>query len=416
LLLPALCPAQEASTPALVTEQEFLESLDAGSAPIRALREEVGLARADALGVRALENPRLAAAREAPADAIEQIDLTLAWRPPRPARRRLAIAASDAAITAAESRLEIGEMGIRLAMRDAFARWSVADARATVLADVAERLDVLARSQQRRSDAGEISGLSARRVMAAASSAKAELARARGELATAIQAALVWRPDLDGAARPVLPELPAALPQQRTSPQVSALEADAAAARLERDLAARVVQMPELVAGWQRQNGDAGDVAEGPILGLEWPLPLLDRARAERARAEVRLDAVEARLEVARRTFAAQSRGALAAYEVLRTAALDAAKATADTEPMVEAATTSFRLGEATVTDLLDTLRAAVDAELHALDLRSAALEAHRELERLAGVAPGGVDRGGDAPTDPSRPTTDEEQEHALDR
>jgi outer membrane protein TolC len=118
---------------------------------------------------------------------------------------------------------------------------------------------------------------------------------------------------------------------------------------------------------------------------LEWPLPLFDRGRAERARAEVRIDALEARLAVARLTLEAGREGALAAYERLRAAAAEAATAGDSVEPMLAAATASFRAGEVDLTDLLETLRAGSSTRLQALELRAAALEAHRELERLTG-------------------------------
>jgi outer membrane protein TolC len=173
---------------------------------------------------------------------------------------------------------------------------------------------------------------------------------------------------------------------------MSALEAELASARLERDLAKRVLGLPEIGAGWQRQRSDAGFVSEGPLVALEWPLPLFDRGRAERARAEVRVDAIEARLELARQGLSARREGALAAYELLRAAASEAATAEESVEPIVTAATASFRLGETSLTDLLETLRSASAARLQALELRDAALEAHRELERLAGTLPDTVE------------------------
>ena len=48
----------------------------------------------------------------------------------------------------------------------------------------------------------------------------------------------------------------------------------------------------------------------------------------------------------------------------------------------------AFRLGESSVTDLLETHRSATEAELAALDLYEAALAAARELERLDGSSP----------------------------
>jgi cobalt-zinc-cadmium efflux system outer membrane protein len=335
----------------------------------------------------------LGASREAPASATEQLDLTIAWAPPRPDRRRLAVAASDAGVAAAQSRLDLRRRGVRLAMREAFARWALAMDRTAVLASFVERLESLARIQRQRADAGEVSGLDARRMTLAAAEAKAELARSEGELASARAAALAWRPDLAPGLRPVLPAPPSAPALASTHPEVPALEADLAAARLERDLAARVLGLPEIVAGWQRQRSDAGLVAEGPVVGLEWPLPLFDRGRAERARADVRVDALEARLELARQGWSARREGALAAYELLHAAAADAATAEESVEPIVIAATASFRLGEANLTDLLETLRSASAAQLQALELRGAALEAHRELERLAGEPPGAVER-----------------------
>jgi outer membrane protein, heavy metal efflux system len=352
---------------------------------LRALREEVGLARADALAARTLRNPRFAANREAPADATEQLDLTLAWELPRPDRRRLAIDAAEAGIVAAESRLDLGQLGVRLSMQEAFAQWALAAERAAMLAGFAERLDALARTQRQRAEAGEVSGLDARRMALAAAQASAELARAESDLVQARAAALVWRPDLGQDSRPVLPEVPPAPELDSSHPNVAALEADLTAARLRRDLARRVIALPEVVGGWQRQRTDNGIVAEGPLVGLEWPIPLFDRGRAERARAEVQIDALEARIEIARLTLEARREGAGAAYELLRAAATGAAAAGESVEPMLTAATASFRLGEVDLTDLLETLRAGSDTQQQALDLRAAALEAHRELERLTG-------------------------------
>ena len=59
---------------------------------------------------------------------------------------------------------------------------------------------------------------------------------------------------------------------------------------------------------------------------------------------------------------------------------------------MVEAATAAFRAGETSMTDLLDTLRAAREAQTRALDLQAAALAAQRQLEAVSvGVPEGGL-------------------------
>ena len=54
---------------------------------------------------------------------------------------------------------------------------------------------------------------------------------------------------------------------------------------------------------------------------------------------------------------------------------------------MIVAATAAFRAGEASLTDLLDSLRAAMGARASELELRGQALEAHRELETALGRA-----------------------------
>ena len=271
-------------------------------------------------------------------------------------------------------------------MREAYAAWAVSAERAATLASFAERLDGLALTQRRRADAGEVSGLDARRMELAAAQARGELARAQSDLERARGEALVWRPDLARDRRPVLPEVPLAPAPAIAHPELAALEAELAAARLERDIATKVVSLPEIVGGWQRQRIDAGVMAVGPILGLEWPLPLFDRNRAERTRAEVRIDALEARIELARQSIEARFGGASAAYERLRAAAARALIDGEGVEPMITAATASFRLGEVDVTGLLETLRAGSNARLQVLELHAAALEAQRELERLAGA------------------------------
>ena len=59
---------------------------------------------------------------------------------------------------------------------------------------------------------------------------------------------------------------------------------------------------------------------------------------------------------------------------------------------IVEAAEAAFRLGEATLTDYVETLRAVLEARLSALEVTGNALAAQRRLERLAGIPVTGAD------------------------
>jgi cobalt-zinc-cadmium efflux system outer membrane protein len=402
LLFAGSAGGQERQT---VTEVEFLAPLEGGHPALAALRQDLAEAEAAAISARTLPNPELGATREAPGSA-EQLDLTVSWRPPDPGRRRLAQAAAAAGVEAARARLTTDRAGLRAAMREAFARWAVATATSAHLAGQVERVDPLARRERARAAAGETSGLDARRLALAASEARVELARAEAERLQASSVARVWRPDLPADAEPALPPLPAVGPVSTAEhPRLAALRAELEAARLTERLAARIVEMPEVVGGWQRQDAGA-EVAEGPILGLAWPVPLFDRRRGERVAARARVAALEARLTLAEREMAAARSSLLAAYSQLRAAAIDASEAAADSPGVVTAATAAFQAGETALTDLLETLRSATAAEVAALELHAQALAAQRELER-ASADPEILPAGLPAASSIDLPTTD---------
>lgn len=386
----------EAST--VVTEAEFLAALEEDHPGFTVLEEAVGIARAAGIRAKTFENPEAEIAREDPSGGTEQLDVTLSWQLPRPSRRRLSIAAAARELDAAEARVAAGRLAVRLTMRQAFAEWAVAAARAETLTDHVERLAALADRERLRAERGESSGLDARRLALAAAEAQSRLALAEAAAARARAAARSWRPDLPEEAAPALPELSAGSAAEAVEhPRLAELAADLAAARLARDAAGRGVDLPRLTAGWQRQQA-AGESLEGPILGLAWSVPIADRRRAERVRAASRVEAAEARYQLALREIETQRSGAAAAYSRLAGAAAEASETNAANESMVEAAVAAFRLGEAGLTELLEVLRSTTDAELAALDLHASALAAHRELEAAAGrplesPTPSSVDR-----------------------
>jgi outer membrane protein TolC len=244
--------------------------------------------------------------------------------------------------------------------------------------------------------------LDARRLALAAGEARAELARIEAERSKASGMARAWRPDLPPDAAPELPPLAAATPAAAADhPRLTALRAELEAARLNERLAARIVAMPEVVGGWQRQEAGA-HVVEGPILGIAWPLPVFDRHRAQRAAARARVEALEAQLTLAERELAAGRSSLLDRYTALRAAAVSARETAADSPAVVVAATAAFQAGEAGLTDFLDTLRSAVAAETAALELHGEALAAQRELETVTATPEPLVS---DAPPPPSFPS-----------
>ena len=98
-------------------------------------------------------------------------------------------------------------------------------------------------------------------------------------------------------------------PIEAAHPQLASLVSELEQARLTERVVGKVAELPALVAGWQRQELD-GDTFDGPLLGISWPLPFVDRRRGERFAARARVDALEAELEMAQRELARALSGA----------------------------------------------------------------------------------------------------------
>jgi len=391
-VLSVLVAAQAGAQPSAsgaraVTETDFLSAVNPAHPAVVRWREAVGAARANAIATATLENPSLGLAYENPSGGGRQVDLYLSWQLPEPSRR-LRLDAAQRSVEAAEASFSDDLLSLRSTLRRAYADWALAAARVNVLSLHRQRLGELAKREKVRAERGESSGLEARRLTLATTEAASRVALALASLAVARADARAWWPDLPAGAAPELPPLtPPPHAADDEHPRMLAAEATLAQRRLVRQLADRTVATPELVAGWQRQ--ESGDESfTGPIFGLSWALPTFDRKRAQRALAQVRLEAAEASLEAVRRELTAQADGASATYRHLAAAVADAAKTEADNRSMVTATVAAFELGEVSVTDLLETLRAATEAELTALGLRAGALAAHRDLERLAGDVP----------------------------
>jgi len=110
-------------------------------------------------------------------------------------------------------------------------------------------------------------------------------------------------------------------------------------------------------------------------------VPVFDRNQAGRTETQRRKEIAEARLALATARAEHEATALLEAYRLAAAAAGESERETRDADRLVEAATASFRAGEATLTDLLETLRAVREVRLRAVDLRAAALELHRDLE-----------------------------------
>jgi outer membrane protein TolC len=179
-----------------------------------------------------------------------------------------------------------------------------------------------------------------------------------------------------------VPEPPA--PTEAEPPELRALQHEVEQASLESKRAGRYLGFPTLQFGWQ-QLDDAGLGHSGPILAAGWTIPLFDRDQGARHEAARRQEIAAARLELGRARMAGDVAGSAKAYRALFTASQDAAGALEEGGRVAAAATAAYRAGEASLTDLLDSLRAALGARLSEIELRERALEAHRELEVALG-------------------------------
>jgi len=378
-----LAPAAGAQS---ITEAEFLSGITAESAAVRALTEGVGRAEAARKRAGVLSNPRIDFWREQPDANPRVTNWTVGWTPPLDGRYGLGKEAADAGLAAARERFSADKAGLRRDVRAAFAAWSLAFERREVLERQLERVRGLAEVERQRARVGEESGLSARRFTLAEAEVRSALGAAEAENARAVALARAWRPDLasDAVPAPVVPPDPPANTEAAASPEVQAVTHEAEQAALDRKRVGRFLGFPTLQLGWQ-QISDGGAVRSGPIFAAGWTIPLFDRDQAARVEAERRQLAAAARVEVTRARVTAEVEGSAAAYRALAAASREAARTSEDSDRVISAATAAFRAGETSLTDLLDSLRAANGARLGEIDLRERALAAHRELEAALG-------------------------------
>jgi cobalt-zinc-cadmium efflux system outer membrane protein len=383
LLTVALSPRAGAE---IVSEEGFLSAFTEESAAVRALTE--GLARAEADRKRAgvLGNPRIDFWREQPDEHPRVTNWTFSWTPPLDGRYALGKKGADAGLAAARERFVAAKAVLRGEIRAAFASWSLAFERREVLRRQLERVRSLAEVERHRARVGEESGLSARRFTLAEAEVRAALGMAEAAYARAEALARGWRPDLaqDTVPARAAPPEPPTTADPALSPQVRALTLEAEQAALVRKRMDRFLVFPTLQLGWQ-QISNGGVAGSGPIFAAGWTIPLFDRDQGARVEAERRQQVAAARVELAKARVTAEVEGTAAAYHALLAASRAADRASEESEVMIASATAAFRAGESSLTDLLDSLRAALGARVNDIELRGQALETHRELEEALG-------------------------------
>lgn len=378
---------------AVLTEDEFLTVVGGNHPAAVALTRDLGRADADLKQSRMLNNPILDVLREQPDEVPRETVWGFAWTPPLDGRRGLSIEQSEARLEAERASFESRLDGLRLELRGAFAAWAAGHSRAEILSQHTRRLESLAERMRQRADSGEESLLDARRLEMAYETSKAAHSEASAVETRAGAAAMAWVLAEDDAAfihplsiRPDLPSLPVAPEEVDVAlrPDLAAAafrleQADAAVRLSKRGLAA-----PKILLGWKTIEGPMTDF-EGPVLGLSWSLPVFDRRQPDRLAAETALAAARAENRWISQRAQSELAAARDAYAELGRSALSAREALDGLDELAQAATASYEQGETSVTDLLDTLRAVVEARLSALELYVSALEAHRQMEFATG-------------------------------
>lgn len=381
-----LAPAAAARAGESISEGWFLARMDSTHAAFVVLDEQPARAHADLSRAGALHNPVLDFEHESPIDDFRQMTWALSWQPPLDGRRRAAKASATAALDAARSERRWSGIERRVELRADFASWAIAAERESRLQRCAGQLRELATHSGERARSGEESALNARRMDLAAVEVEALAARTATERIRTKSVIDAW---LGGGARavtPLLPTLPAPTDSVAAAshPLVLARRGEVRAAEARLRLGRRFVTFPELFAGWQTVE-EPGFESGGWVFGLSWPIPVFDYGQGERQEAHAALAGARARLVLEETGLAAGRAAAEESYRVLRAAAAGAFASVSDADDVIASAMAMYRLGESSVTDLLDTIRTVVSAQEAALDLYDAALAAHRKLELAAG-------------------------------
>ncbi|MFN3430700.1 MAG: TolC family protein [Candidatus Sericytochromatia bacterium] len=378
-------------------ERTALSAFLEGNPRIAAIRQQVEVARAQAVSAGVLANPTLDVGRDqvflAGGPAEEN---RLALRTPLSlgGKRELRQAIAQSGIEAAEARANQQILDLSHEFRLTFARAHRQESGAAVMADglvTYRRLERIAEARQR---AGEGAGYDVLRLRLARSTIESRQTDAQtqaGEERARI-AGLLGRP-LEGPLQPMalgaVPESPALveLALARRA-DLLALRSEQAQAGTALTLAERTRWPDPEVALGLRQTNEPTVQGFGYTAGLAWPLPIFDRAQGAQASARAEL----ARLQAEEAAIAARLRVEIPAFRQALAARLAAAErfereVLARVPEVVRVAEVAYREGDQGLAPLLDAHQAALDARLHALDLSLLARTTRLELERLIGSA-----------------------------
>jgi len=229
-------------------------------------------------------------------------------------------------------------------------------------------------------------GLEADRARTVLAVLQGEHARARAELARVVgvdDAGLLALGSLDSPAMPVAPDSATA----RNVAVAARPELAARDAGLREAEARLTAERRGVVGDWQLQGGskETGGFLTGQV-GLSVPFPVFNRNDGARQRARGEVAEARALRDDAHLAVRADAVAALSAYDAMKALAGSARTLAERGREVAAIARTSYREGQATLTELLDAERAAADAMTSQLRWAVDAWLARLELERALGA------------------------------
>jgi cobalt-zinc-cadmium efflux system outer membrane protein len=375
----------------VLTEDEFLDSALANHPAIAAAEAKKAAAAGARRQAGIVSNPVVSWEREEPDPALRQDTLVLDWRLPFDGRKHR-MAAGDAALAAASADLDSRELGIRLEMRSIYAGWYIEAERERVLRTHLKSTRRLARWLRARAEEGEAAGVEAQRLDLEVEVFERGLVAARAAARAERAAAANWSDLVTGEVgpkRPILPAPPASIDVGNRSDLLAIAHRVEEAEAVHR-FRKRVFEPPAISVGWT-ELGEGGLSFNGPVFGVAWPLPVFDRNQGNGEAAAAEASYMQSLLELETRQAEQRARAALASYTDLYSVAAPSGTIT-ETLDVAVAVFAAFEAGEASLTDVLDALRASVGVQMARLDSFDQALLAERELEAAIGrpIVPGG--------------------------
>ncbi len=378
----------------------LLSLVDRRSPALRAERASVAVARADVVQAGVHPNPELeyqgwftVAGSQ---DAWNGLQNTWTIGQPLLLFDQIGVRtrAAQARVAASQARLGDFRFQLEVEARRGFIALLAAEERVHAVEDAVSELERLTELVRARAQAGDRSRYDAlrvelelRRLAVLREQAEAAVTQASGQLATLIGEPS-WQPRARGdlrtrPARLLAAARPDAVEQ---SPRVRALSREATAARAAIDSAQRdAIPVPTVGAGG---GFTTNAQSQAIFVGLTIPLPVFDQNQGNIARAEADADYAGRRYEAARRTTRAElvnARRVLSARQrALDRFERDVLRTLPELRQMAEQ---SYRGGQTTVLELVDSIRALRDVSLQQVNLLEGVRQAEVDVLTAAGLA-----------------------------